>query len=70
MMIEIPTFKFNIGDTITEKNPDGRMDYIIYDISYSTKDKTWYYRYSYWFGGYEHYCKSSKNFIEEEFRKL
>lgn len=66
-MIQIPSFDFEIGDHITEKNPDGAMDYVIYDISYSLADKVWSYRYKYWDGGYEHYCKSPKDFVEKAF---
>ena len=65
--VNIPIFNFNIGDHITEKNPDGAMDYIIYDISYSLADRVWAYRYKYWEGGYEHYCKSSVEFVESNF---
>ena len=38
-MIEIPEFKFSIRNNITEKDLNGRMDYVIYDISYSLADK-------------------------------
>lgn len=71
MTIQIPLFKFNVGDHITEKNSDNNnMDYIVYDISYSIVDKRWYYRYKYWEGGYEHYCKSSVEYAETIFEAV
>lgn len=66
-MIQIPKFKFSIGNHITEKNPNGRIEYLIYDITYSIATGDWYYRYSYWMGGYEHYCKSSIEYVETNF---
>ena len=66
-MIQIPKLKFSIGNTITEKEINERMYYVIYDISYSLADKKWYYRYKYWEGGYEHYCKSLIEYVEANF---
>ena len=68
--IEIPEFKFKIGDKITELNPNDKMDYMIYDISYSLLTGEWYYRYKYWEGGYEHYCKSSIECVETNFEAV
>ena len=66
-MIKIPEFKFKIGSTIMEKDPNDKMEYVIYDISYSLATGEWYYRYKYWEGGYEHYCKSSIEYVEINF---
>ena len=70
-MIEIPAFKFNIGSKITEKDPsNGKMEYVIYDISYSIATGEWYYRYSYWEDGYEHYCKYPTKCAENLFKAV
>lgn len=66
-MIQIPQFDFEIGDHIIERNPNCTINYVIYDISYSLADKVWSYRYKYWEGGYEHYCKSTTDFVERNF---
>lgn len=69
-MIQIPNFRFPIGSIITEKEPEGRTEYIIYDVSYSIATGDWYYRYSYWMGGYEHYCKCPIKCVENLFRAI
>jgi hypothetical protein len=66
-MIQIPKCKFAIGSIIMEKDPNDRMEYLIYDISYSLATGEWYYRYSYWRDGYEHYCKSPIKCVENLF---
>lgn len=62
-MIEIPEFKFSIGDTI-RCNGD---KYSIYNIIYDMRERCWMYKYSYWDGGYEHFCKAKIEYIEKEF---
>ena len=64
--IEIPNFKFKIDDSI--RHTSGC--YVVYDISYSVLSNEWYYRYKYWEGGYEHYCKLDIKFVEENFVKV
>lgn len=66
-MIQIPNCKFLIGTIIKEKDPNNEMEYVIYDISYSLATGKWYYRYRYWDGGYEHYCKSPIKCVENLF---
>ena len=68
--IKVPETKFKIGDKITEIDPDGRMDYVVYDISYSVATNDWYYRYSYWEGGYEHYCKLDISWVDEHYQEV
>ena len=67
MMIQIPKCKFSIGTVITEKTSDDKLKYLIYDITYSTATGEWYYRYSYWMDGYEHYCKYPIKCVENLF---
>lgn len=69
MMTSKPNFMFSVSDKIAEVNsPDDYVFYIITDIIYSVKLDDWFYEYSYWKGGYEHHCKSSKNYTEKNFR--
>ena len=69
-MIQIPNCKFSIGTTITEKTSDDKMQYLIYDITYSIATGDWYYRYSYWQDGYEHYCKYPIRCVENLFEAV
>lgn len=61
--IEIPQFRFMIGEKIVIDN----NIYTIYNIVYDMKENCWMYKYSYWDGGYEHYCKSPITYIESRF---
>lgn len=67
-MIQIPNCKFSIGSVITEKNSSIKIEYVIYDISYSVATGEWYYKYNYWMDGYEHYCKSPIKCVENLFK--
>lgn len=67
VMIQIPKFKFAIGNYVKEKNQSNSIEYLIYDITYSIATGDWYYRYSYWQDGYEHYCKYPVKCVENLF---
>ena len=65
-MINIPEFKFKIGDKIK----DNSGIYTIYDISYSMLTKKWHYRISYWEYGCEHHCKYDQEYVEFHFEAI
>lgn len=69
-MIQIPKFKFAIGSYVKEKDPNNSIKYLIYDITYSIATGEWYYRYSYWQDGYEHYCKYPVKCVENLFEVI
>lgn len=62
-MINMPKFKFNINDKIKDKYGM----YKVYDISYSLANGKWYYKTSYWEHGYEHYCESEIEYVDNNF---
>ena len=66
-MLQIPNFKFSIGSNIREKHSTDHFIYLVYDITYSVGTHEWYYNYSYWDGGYEHYCKSPVKCVDNMF---
>lgn len=68
--IQIPKFKFAIGNYVKEKNQTSSIEYLIYDITYSIATGEWYYRYSYWQDGYEHYCKYPVRCVENLFEAV
>lgn len=69
-MIQIPKCKFAIGNYMREKDTNNSIKYLIYDITYSIATGQWYYRYSYWQDGYEHYCKYPVRCVENLFEVI
>lgn len=63
MTVRVDTI-FKITDTIQPKDTVDNVMYIITDIIYSTKLDTWFYRYSYWEDGYEHFCENTQKWVE------
>ena len=68
--IYMPELKFEIGYKITEIDERDRVEYTIYDISYSYSSDEWYYEYSYWKNGFEHYCKSPISYADSIFERI
>lgn len=62
--MQLPEFQFKIASKL--KDQKGQT-YIINDITYSVLEDCWYYRYSYWQDGYEHYCYARTDFVESRY---
>lgn len=73
MKMITPEHKFKISDTlvsIDDTCTNYGTCYIITDITYSIKTDTWFYEYSYYQHSFEHYCKTSIKYTEENFKKV